>query len=164
MLAHIAAREGKIGLEHPGHFIDVLAHRLDFGSVAEQCQFELETGEHRAQVVRHAGEHGGPLLDRALDACLHLDEGKRRTPHFARAARTVIRHVASLAESLRRVGEPQDRPDLIAQEYDRDRKQDQRRADHPEQENLGIRCVGRAARRKNPHDVLVELNADFDQS
>ena len=83
-------------------------------------QFELEAGQHRAQIVRDAGQHGGALLDRALDAPLHLDEGLRRAAHLARAARPEVRHLAALAEALGGVGEPQDRPDLVAQEQDRD--------------------------------------------
>ena len=113
--------------------------------------------------MRHAREHGGALLDRALDARLHFDEGQRRAPHLARAARAVIRHVAALAEGFRGVGQPQDRPDLVAQEQDRDGQQHQRGADHPEQEDLRIRRISGAARREHPHHVAVELDADFDQ-
>ena len=78
----------------------------------------------RVRMVRRscddAGQHGGALLDRALDARLHLDEGLRRAPHLARAARPEVRHLAALAEALGGVGEPQDRLDLVAQEQDRD--------------------------------------------
>ena len=98
------------------HLVDVLLHRLDLGAVAEQRQLELEAGQHGAQVVRHAGQHRGALLDRALDARLHLDEGLRGAAHLARAARPEVRHLAALAEALGGVGEPQDRPDLVAQE------------------------------------------------
>ena len=42
------------------------------------------------------------------------------TAHLLGAARPEVRHVAALAEALDRVGEPQDRPDLVAQEQDRD--------------------------------------------
>ena len=52
LLADIAAREGEIGLQHARHLVDVLLHRLDFRAVADQRQFELEAGEHGAQVVR----------------------------------------------------------------------------------------------------------------
>ena len=163
LLAGIAAREGEIGLEHARHLVDVALHRLDLRAVAEQREFELEAGQDRAQVVRHAGQHGGALLDRALDAPLHLEEGLRRAAHLARPARAEVRHLAALAETLGGVGEPQDRPDLIAQEQDGDRDQHQRGADHPEQEDLGIRRVGRAAPREHPHHRIVELDADLDQ-
>ena len=63
-----------------------------------------------------AGQHGGALLDCALDARLHFDEGERGTPHLARAARAEVGDLAALAEALGRVGEAQDRLDLVAQE------------------------------------------------
>ena len=135
-LAEIAAREGEIGLQHARHLVDVLLHRLDFRRfLLDQRQFELEAREHGAQVVRHAGQHRGALLDGALDARLHLDEGLRRAPHLARAARTEIRHFAALAETFGGVGQPQDRLDLVAQEDDGDADQHRRGADHPEQED-----------------------------
>ena len=164
LLAEIAAREGEIGLQHARHLVDVLLHRLDFRRcLLDQREFELEAREHGAQVVRDAGQHGGALLDRALDARLHLDEGLRRAPHLARAARAEIRHVAALAEAFGGVGEPQDRLDLVAQEDDGDAEQHQRGADHPEQEDFRIRRIGRAAAREHPHHRVVELDADLDQ-
>ena len=70
LLAGIAARKGQIGLEHRRHLVDVLLHRFDLGAVAEQRELELEARQDGAQIVRHAGQHGGALLDRALDARL----------------------------------------------------------------------------------------------
>ena len=133
------------------------------GDIADQRELELEAGEHGAQVVRDAGQHGGALVDGALDARLHLDEGGGRAPHLARAARAEVRHVAALAEALDRLGEPQDRPDLVAQEQDRDGEQHQRGADHPQQEDFGVRRIGGVAAREHPHDRVVELDADLDQ-
>ena len=133
------------------------------GVIAEQCQFELEAGQHGAQIVRDAGEHRGALLDRPLDARLHLDEGLRGAAHLARAARPEVRRLAALAEALRGVGEPQDRLDLVAQEADGDRQQHQRRADHPEQENLRVRGVGGAAPGEHAHHRAIELDADLDE-
>src|SRR5437667_350061 len=78
----------------------VLLHRLDLAAVAKERQLELEAGQDGAQIVRDAGEHGGALLDRALDAALHFDEGGRRPAHLARPARAEIRHLAALAETL----------------------------------------------------------------
>ena len=51
-LAAVAARKGEIGLQHAGHFVDILAHAVDFGTVADQREFELEAGQDGAQVVR----------------------------------------------------------------------------------------------------------------
>ncbi len=128
-----------------------------------QRQFQLEAREHRAQVVRDAGQHGGALLDGALDARLHLEESGRRAPHLARAARPEIRRVAALAEAFGGVGQPLDRLDLVAQEDDGDGEQHGGRADHPEQEYLGIGGVGCAAAGEHAHDRVVELHADLDQ-
>ena len=83
--------------------------------------------------------------------------------HFARAARTEIRRLAALAETFGRVRQPQDRPDLVAQEQHRDDQQDRRRADHPEQEDLRIRRIGGAALGEHAHHRVVELDPDFDQ-
>ena len=51
-LAAVAARKGEIGLQHAGHFVDILAHAVDFGTVADQREFELEAGQDGAQIVR----------------------------------------------------------------------------------------------------------------
>ncbi len=163
LLAGIAAREGQIGLQHARHLIDILAHRLDLGAVADQSELELEAREDRAQVVRDASQHRGALLDGALDAGLHLDEGGRRAPHLARAARTEVRHFAALAEALGGVGEAQDRPDLVAQKGDRDSEQHDRRAHHPQQEDVGVRRVGRVAAGEHPHHRVVEPHPDLNQ-
>ena len=56
-----------------------------------------------------------------LDAVAHLEERLRRLAHLARAARPeVVGDRAALAEGVGGFGEPQDRPDLVAQEQDRD--------------------------------------------
>ncbi len=163
LLAGVAAREGEIGLEHAAHLVDVLLHRLDLGAVADQGELELEARQHGAQVMRNAGEHGGALLDGAFDPRLHLDEGGGRAPHLLGAARPEVRHLAPLAEALGRVGEPQDRPDLVAQEQDRDGDQHQRGADHPQQEDFRVRGIGGAAAREHPHHGVVELDAELDE-
>ena len=104
-LAEIAAREGEIGLQHSRHLVDVLLHRLDFRPSLDQREFELEARQHCAQIVRNARQHGRALLDRALDAGLHFDEGRRRAPHLARAARTEVGHFAAFAETFGGVGQ-----------------------------------------------------------
>ena len=163
-LAEVAAREGEIGLQHARHLVDVVLHRLDFRRLLlDQRELQLEAREHRAQVVADAGEHRRALLDGALDARLHLDEGLRRAPHLARAARAEIRHFAALAEAFGGVGQPQDRLDLVAQEDDGDDEQHRRGAEHPEQEDLRVRRIGRVAAREHAHHRVVELDPDLDQ-
>ena len=163
LLARVPAREGEIGLQHARHLVDVLLDRLDLGAVADQSELELEAREDGAQVVRHARQHGGALLQAALDAPLHLDEGLRRAANLARAARTEVRDLAPFAEAFGGVREPQDRPDLVAQEQNRDGDQHQRGADHPQQEDMGIGDIGRAPRREHAHHRIVELDADLEQ-
>ena len=135
--------------------------RVDFGRVAEQRQFELEARQDRAQVVRDAGQHRGALLDGALDAALHFQKRGGGTAHFARAARPEILRLAALAEGLGGVGKPHDRPDLIAQEGDRDGEHDERGHHHPDQEDPGIGIVDVGALGEDAHDRVVELDADF---
>ena len=163
LLAGIAAREGEIGLQHARHLVDVLAHRVDLGAVADQSELELEAGEDRAQVMRDARQHRGALLHGALDAGLHLDEGGRCAPHLTRAARAEVRHLAALAEALGGIGEPQDRADLVAQEGDRDGEQHDRGAHHPQQEDMRVRGVSRVAAREHPHHGVVEPDSNLDQ-
>ena len=110
-----------------------------------------------------AGQHRGALLDRALDARLHLQERLRGAAHFARAAGTEVRRLAALAETFGGVGQPQDRLDLVAQEQHRDDQQDRGRPQHPEDEDLRIRGIGGAALGEDPHHGVVELDADFNQ-
>ena len=87
----------------------------------------------------------------------------RRAADLARAARTEVRHFPSFAETFGGIGEPQDRADLVAQEQHRDGDQHQRGADHPGEEDVGIRDIGGAARREYAHDRVVELDADLEQ-
>ena len=131
LLAEIAARECQIGFEHRRHFVDVFLDRVHFRTVAEQRELELEARQDGAQIVRHPGQHGGALLDRALDADFHFQEGGGGAAHFACAARAEIRNLAALAERLGGVGQPHDRPDLVAQEQNGDGQHHERGSDHP---------------------------------
>ena len=44
VLAAVATGKSQIVLEHHGHFVHVLAHRFDLGTVADQRKLQLETG------------------------------------------------------------------------------------------------------------------------
>ncbi len=86
-----------------------------------------------------------------------------RLPDLARAARLeVVRHRPPFAEGIHRLGEPQNGPDLVAQEQDRDREQDDRRAHHPEQEDVRVRGIGLRAYREEAQDGIHMLHADLD--
>ena len=69
-----------------------------------QGERKLEAREDGAKIVAHPVQHRGALLEGALDAPLHFDEGVAGLAHLARAARPEFR-IAALAEGLRRVGE-----------------------------------------------------------
>ena len=114
--------------------------------------------------MAHAGEHGGALLDMTLDAVAHLDEGLRRLPHFARAARAEIGwRRPAFAEAVGGFGQAQDRLDLVAQEQDGDGEQHERGAEHPQEEDLRIGGIGLAAPRQHMHHGVVELDANVDE-
>ena len=96
------------------------------------------------------------------DAVAHLEEGFRGLAHLARAARAeIVGNGAALAEGVGGFREPQDRADLVAQEQDRDGQQDDRRADHPQQEDVRVGRVGLAARGDEAQDGVVVLDADL---
>ena len=99
------------------HLVDVAAQSLELGTVLEQSELKPEAGQHGAEVMAHARQHDGALLDMAFDAVAHLDEGVSRLAHLARAARPeVLWRRPSFAETLGRFSQAQDRLDLIAQE------------------------------------------------
>ena len=82
-------------------------------------------------------------------AALHLNEGVARLSNLSRAVRAEV-DVAALAEVLGRARKTQDRPDLVSQKNDRDRQQDDHRAQHPQNENVGVRFIGERAARDQP--------------
>jgi len=164
LLAGIALGERHIVLQHGLHLVDVGAHGFELGRILEHRELKLEAGQDRAQIVADARQHDGALLDVTFDAVAHLDEGMGRLTHLARAAGTeILGRRPALAEALRRLGQAQDRLDLVAQEQDRDRQQDERRADHPQQEDLRVGGVSLAAAGDDMHHCVVELDADIDE-
>ncbi len=144
------------------HLVDVALQILDLRRLVEQRERELEAGQDGAQIVADAVQHRRALLDGALDAPLHLDEGVAGLAHLAGAARPEL-DLAALAEALGRLGEAQDRADLVAQEQDRDAEQHERGAAHPQQEDVRVRGVGLAAPGEHPHHGVVELDPDLDE-
>src|SRR5690606_4438380 len=120
----LAAGEFEIAYEHRLHVVDVAVERLEVRLRSGERQLQLEAGEDGTQIVADAGEHGGALLDLPLDALAHLDEGKARPPNLLRAPRPEIRrHRATLAEAFRRLGELEDRLDLVTQEGNGDHQE-----------------------------------------
>ena len=102
------------------------------------------------------------MLERAFDAPFHFDEGVAGLADLARAMRAEI-EIAALAEILGGAGEAQDRADLVAQEQDRDSEQHDRRAQHPENEDVDVRFISEAAMSEHAQDAVAEIDADFHQ-
>ncbi len=152
ILAGIAFGEGHVILEHGLHLVHVGAHGLELRRILEHGELQLEAGEHGPKIVAHAGQHDGALLDMTLDAVAHLDEGMGRLAHFACATRPEINGRRSpLAETVGGIGKPQDRLDLVAQEQNGHGEQHERRADHPQQEDLRVGGIGLAAAGEHVH-------------
>src|SRR5437899_2965209 len=108
-------------------------------------------------------------IERAKRAALETRLARQR---LSAAGRTVttgwpwkakIRHVATLAEALGGIGEPQDRADLVAQESDGDSEQHHRGAHHPQQEDVRVRRIGGVAAGEYPHHRVVEPDPDLHQ-
>jgi hypothetical protein len=70
------------------------------GSASGQGQ--LQAGERGAQVVAHRGQQGGALLDVALDAAAHGQEGGGGLAHLLGPVRLEGRAVVAAPERLRR--------------------------------------------------------------
>jgi hypothetical protein len=154
--------EGEVGLDHALHLVEVFLHRARLGRVADHRKREAEACEHRAQIVAYPIEHRRALLDGTLDAPLHLDKSMAGLPHFARALRPEM-HLSAFAESFGGARQAQNRLDLIAQERNRNEDKDQRRSEHPHDENMRVRGVSLTAMRDDAHHGILELDADFDQ-
>ena len=137
-------------------------------STSGVCAMRASESLKRVRIVRRSWltplSMVGALLDVALDAPLHLEEGVAGLAHFARAARAETRSRALCRSASAASDKAQDRPDLVAQEQDRDAEQDQRRAGHPDEEDVRVGGVGLRAAGEHPHDrVGVELDADLDE-
>ena len=103
-------------------------------------------------------EHSSALFACSLDATFHLNEGMARLPDFARAMRTKVK-ISAFAEILRRLGQAQNGPNLIAEKNDRDRQEDNHRPQHPEHENVGVRLIGERAARHQAEHSASEIDA-----
>ncbi|MNY10724.1 hypothetical protein D3C86_1437140 [compost metagenome] len=98
------------------HLVQIALHRLGPLERRGQGQFEAQTGQGRAQVVADRGQQGRALLDMALDAGAHVQEGAGGGPHLARAVGLEARHGLAPAKGLGGVGQTFDGAHLIADE------------------------------------------------
>ena len=110
-----------------------------------------------------AVQHGRALFAGALDPAFHFDEGVPRLTDLPGAVRAEI-EVPALAEILGGVRQPQDRPDLVAQEDDRDRQQDDHGPEHPQHEDMRVGFVGERPARHQPKHLVAEVDANFHKS
>jgi hypothetical protein len=153
----VAARERQVLVDHVLHVGDVLLHRLLALGRARQGQLQLQPGEGRAQVVADGGQKRRALVDVALDALAHVEEGPRRLSNLACAVR-LEGHVRALAEGLRRRRQPLDGPHLVADEEDGHRGQQDGGAGQPQDEDVRPAGRGPVYRRDHPQDALVHLH------
>src|SRR4029450_10209385 len=92
----------------------VLPHGRGCRRFRHEGELEIEPRQHRSEIMRNSREHGGALLDIALDTGLHHDEGVRGFLDLARTGWAEIGNVAPHPECLRRLRQPEYRPDLSA--------------------------------------------------
>ena len=159
LLEAVAAGEGEELAEHPLHLVDVRREVAGLLAVVHQRQRQLHAGERRPEVVADARQHLGALLDLALQPRAHRQERRPRPPHLLGAGRAEGKR-AALAEGLGRLGEGADRADLVAQEDDRDRGQEQRGEDHQHEELVRVRHRQPVARHRRLEDAGVGADAD----
>src|SRR5262249_33434592 len=88
----------------------------------------------RPEIVADAGEQLRALLDVALDARAHVEEGERGAAYFACAADAERAAVLAATEFFHRVGEQFDWPHLVANEHHRDDAEKDGRAENPSDE------------------------------
>ncbi|CAI8201220.1 MAG: Uncharacterised protein [Alphaproteobacteria bacterium] len=113
-LALIAARKGQIIIKHILHFGYVRIQFFNFRPFRQHGQLQFQARQRRAQIMAHPGQHGGALLNLALNTVSHFDERSRSTAHFRCTGRAEIRHISSFAELLSRFGKALNRTNLIA--------------------------------------------------
>ena len=104
-------------------------------------RLQLQPGERRAQVVADGGQKDGPLVDMALDAAPHVEEGLTGLAHLAGAVRLEARVVA-LAKGVRGLRQSFDGAHLISDEQDRHAGEHQRRHRQPQDEDVPPRGEG----------------------
>jgi len=80
------------------------------------------------------------------------------------AGAKVVGKRPTFAECIGGVCKFQDGADLVAQEKDCDRQKDDGGADHPKQEDMGIRRVSLSAGRDEAQDGVVVLDADLHEA
>ena len=162
-LALRTLHEGHVAFEHPLHLAHVFLQRLHRAVLLQQRKLQLEPCKDGAQVMAHPRQHGGALLHVALDAPLHLDKRIGGRLHLRGAAWPEIGHVTPHAKALRRIGQPHDGPDLVAQEDNGDCEQNDRAAKHPCEENLPGRGVRPVHVRQEPeHEAVCRSQPHID--
>ena len=116
--ARLAAREVEVFVDHMLHLVQVAAHGVLTLEGRRQRELQPQARERRAQVVAHRGQHGRALVDMALDAAAHFQEGVRGLAHLARTGGLEPVGVLAAAELFGGVGQPADRLHLVADEDD----------------------------------------------
>ena len=157
----LALGKGEIFIEHFVHLGDVGFEFGDFGTVPQHGVLQFHSGERRAQIMRHPGQHFRALDDLPLDALAHEQEGRSRLAYLGGAGGLEVGHVTTLAEAVRGGRQSADGTDLVAHEHGGDRKQDKRGSRHPHDEDVGGRAEQPLARREHLKHAVRKLDVDF---
>jgi hypothetical protein len=144
------------------HLVDVALHVVGALERRGQGQLQPQPGQGRAQVVADRGQQGRALLDMALDPVAHGQEGGRGLTHLARAVRLEPGLDLAAPEGFRRLGQPLDGADLVADEQDRHRHQQHRRQHQPQHEDMGLGRHRPLARRDDAQHTVGLLHLDVD--
>ena len=98
----VVAQEGKHGLQHRSHLVEIAQHAAAMRLVLDEFGAQAHPGDRRPQVVADGGQHLGAVVDQGRDALPHPVERLRHRTDFFGAAFGQRRGGAVQAESFRR--------------------------------------------------------------
>ncbi len=162
VLARLPASEGQVLVDHVLHLGHVAAHGADAFARPGQRQFQLEAREGGAQVVADRGQERRALVDVALDAALHSDEGVGRLAHLGGPVRTEVGHVDPAPERFGGGRQALDGAHLVPDEQHGHRREQQGGPRQPHDEGPGLGGHGPVAGRQHPQHPVRELDTDVD--
>ena len=108
------------------------------------------------------GQQRGALFDVPLDAAAHVEEGCGRTPHLLGTVRLEGRDIGTATEGFCGIGQALDGTHLIADEQDRDSRQQHRSQGHPEHEDVALGGEGALSRCQHAHHPAGHADTDID--
>ena len=136
-LLPFALCEREVRLDHVLHFIEIGLHAVPVVVVSQELELQAQPRDKRPQVVAHAGQELGPLLDLAPDPVPHRQEFPGDPPDFRRAPDDEWRVRVAAAEALGGPGDGAKRKHLLSQEVHRQHECQDRTHDHQGNEDVG---------------------------